>query len=135
MIEILNPLWGDLRRVFAREFQGMVVEPVTAEELRIAGEHLVSRLHEEMTQEERRFIVSVKEGNPQWDLLGVPGIENLPGVRWRLQNIRRMAPMKHREALPELHRRSANTDSAGLDRNEGSSQSLSLLFHEFENFL
>jgi hypothetical protein len=55
-----------------------------------------------MTQEERRFIVSVKEGKPQWDLLAVPGIENLPGVRWKLQNIRRMTPMKHWEALQKL---------------------------------
>ena len=81
MVELLNPNWGDLRPVFEKEFQGMVIEPVTAEELRIAGEQLVSRLHEEMTEEERRFIVSIKEGEPQWDLLGVPGIENLPGVR------------------------------------------------------
>ena len=81
MIEILNPQWGDLRPVFEREFQGMVVEPVTAEELRIAGEQLVSRLHEEMTHEERRFIVSVKEGKNQWELLGVPGTENLPAVQ------------------------------------------------------
>jgi hypothetical protein len=44
------PSRGDLRPIFGREFQGMVVEPVTAEELRIAGEQLVSRLHEEMTQ-------------------------------------------------------------------------------------
>jgi len=79
-----------------------VVEPVTAEELRIAGEQLVSRLHEEMTQGERRFIVSVKEGKPQWDLLEVPGIENLPAIRWKLQNIRRMTPMKHREAVRKL---------------------------------
>jgi len=55
-----------------------------------------------MTQEEKRFIVSVKEGKSQWDLLGVPGIENLPAVKWKLQNIRRMAPMKHREALQKL---------------------------------
>ena len=45
---------GDLRPVFEREFQGMVVEPVTAEELKSAGEQLVSRLYEEMTQEEKR---------------------------------------------------------------------------------
>ena len=102
MVELLNPHWGDLRPVFEKEFQGMVVEPVTAEELRIAGEQLVSRLHEEMTEEERRFIVSVKEGEPQWNLLGVPGIENLPGVQWKLQNMRRMAPTKHREALRKL---------------------------------
>ena len=55
-----------------------------------------------MTQEERRFIVSVKEEKPQWDLLGVSGIENLPAVRWKLQNIRRMTPAKHREALRKL---------------------------------
>jgi len=102
MVEILNPKWGALRPVFEREFQGMVVEPVTAEELRIAGEQLVSRLHEEMTQEERQFIISIKEGKPQWNLLGVPGIENLPAVQWKLQNIRRMAPMKHRKALRKL---------------------------------
>ena len=55
-----------------------------------------------MTQEERQFIVSVKEGKTQWDLLGVPGIENLPAVQWKLQNIRRMAPRKHQEALRKL---------------------------------
>jgi predicted nucleotidyltransferase component of viral defense system len=102
MIEILNPQWSDLRPVFEREFQGMVVEPVTAEELKIAGEQLVSRLHEEMTQGERRFILSVKYGKPQWDLLEVPGVESLPAIRWKLQNIRRMAPMKHREAVRKL---------------------------------
>jgi hypothetical protein len=80
----------------------MVVEPVTAEELRIAGEQLVSRLHEEMTQEERQFIISIKEGKPQWDLLGVPGIENLPAVKWKLLNIGRMTHGKHREALRKL---------------------------------
>ena len=99
------------------------------------GEQWLSRIHEELTREERLFIVSIKEGKPQWDLPGIPGIEDLPAVQWKLQNIHRMTPMKHRQALPELHRCSANTDSAGLDRHEGSSQSLSLLFHEFENFL
>jgi hypothetical protein len=55
-----------------------------------------------MTQEERRFIVSIKEGKPQWDMLGVPEIENLPAIQWKLQNIRRMTPTKHREALQKL---------------------------------
>jgi predicted nucleotidyltransferase component of viral defense system len=102
MVEILNPQWGDLRPVFEREFQGMVAEPVTPEELRIAGEQLVSRLRKEMSQEERKFIVSVKEGKPQWNLLGLPGIENLPAVQWKLLNIGRMTPKRHREALQKL---------------------------------
>jgi hypothetical protein len=102
MIEILNPNWGDLRPVFEKEFQWMVWESVTVEELRSAGEKLVSRLQREMTQEEREFIVSVKEGKPEWSLLGIPGIENLPGVQWKLQNIHRMTPAKHQEALKKL---------------------------------
>jgi hypothetical protein len=102
MVEILNPQWGDLRPVFEREFQGMVVDPVTPDELRSIGEQLVSRLRKEMTQEEGQFIVSVKEENPQWNLLGVPGIENLPAVQWKLLNIGRMTPVKHREALRKL---------------------------------
>jgi predicted nucleotidyltransferase component of viral defense system len=102
IVEILNPQWGDLRPVFEREFQEMVVEPVTPEELRTIGEQLVSRLRKDMTQEERQFIVSIKEGKPQWNLLGVPGIENLPALQWKLQNIGRMTPMKHWEALRKL---------------------------------
>jgi len=102
MVENLNPRWGDLRPVFEREFQGMVLEPVTPEELKSIGEQLVSRLRKEMTQEERQFVVSVKEGNPQWNLLGVPGIENLPAVQWKLLNVGRMTRGKHWEALRKL---------------------------------
>jgi len=100
--ELLRPIWGDIRPIFEKEFQGMVVEPVTVEELRSVGEQLVYRLHGEMTREERGFIVSVKEGKPEWNLLGVPGIENLPGVQWKLQNIHRMTPMKRQKALKKL---------------------------------
>jgi hypothetical protein len=72
---------------------------VTPEELRTIGEQLVSRLRKEMTQDERQFIVSVKEGKPQRDLLGVPGIESLPAVQWKLLNIGRMTQGKHRDYL------------------------------------
>lgn len=102
MIEILNPHWAGLQAIFEREFQGMVVEPVTAEELKVAGEQLVARLREEMTPEEKRFIVSVKKGEPDWNLLGIPGIEKLPAIQWKLQNIRQMDPKKHREAVRKL---------------------------------
>jgi hypothetical protein len=47
----------------------------------------------------RWFIISVMEGEPQWNLLGVPGIEDLPGIQLKLQNIHEMAPTGHPEAL------------------------------------
>ena len=47
-------------------------------------------------------IGSIKEGKPQWDMLGVPGIETLPVVQFEFQTIRRITPAKHPEALRKL---------------------------------
>ena len=88
--------------IFEKEFKGMVVEPATVSDLMDTAERLVSWLRTEMTEGERRFILSVKKGKPEWSLLGLPGIEHLPAVQWKLQNIRRMKPTKHREAVQRL---------------------------------
>jgi len=55
-----------------------------------------------LTVAEKQFIVSVKEGTPQWELIGVEGIENLPAVRWKLLNIGRMSQSKHKKAVRKL---------------------------------
>jgi len=34
--------------------------------------------------------------------LGLPGIENLPAIKWKLLNIGRMKPAKHQEAIQRL---------------------------------
>ena len=52
--------------------------------------------------EEKLFLVSVKEGAPRWDLLGLEGVENLPAVKWKLLNIGKMEPSKHRDAVRKL---------------------------------
>ena len=51
---------------------------------------------------ERRFIVSMKQGQPVWDLLGLEGIKDLPAVKWKLLNISKMDPTKHRKAVHKL---------------------------------
>ncbi len=57
---------------------------------------------ESLTIEEKQFILSIKEGNPRWELLGIEGIENLPAVKWKLLNIARMSPRKHKKAVQKL---------------------------------
>jgi hypothetical protein len=37
-----------------------------------------------MPADHRRFLLSIKSGAPEWALLGLPGAESLPAVRWRL---------------------------------------------------
>jgi predicted nucleotidyltransferase component of viral defense system len=102
MVEVLNPGFTDIRPVFETEFQGMTLEEVTCEALGKTREELVSMIAGELTIPEKQFLVSVKEGMPQWDLIGIEGVENLPAVKWKLLNIGRMSPSKHKKAVQKL---------------------------------
>lgn len=102
MIEILNPIFMDIRTVFETEFEGLIAESVVCEDLSATRKRLVSMILSELTTQEKEFIVSVKEGAPKWELLGLEGIEHLPAVRWKLLNIGKMKPSKHKEAVRKL---------------------------------
>lgn len=102
MYEILRPGLMDIRPSFEKDFRAMVADAISCEDLCETRDRLVERVSSELTLEERRFIVSVKEGRPRWDLFGVPGIADLPAVKWKLVNISRMDRAKHTDALRRL---------------------------------
>jgi predicted nucleotidyltransferase component of viral defense system len=102
MVEVLNPGFVDIRPVFESEFQGMTLEHVSCEDLEKTREKLVSMIAADLTVEEKQFIVSVKEGMPRWDLIGIEGVENLPAIKWKLLNIGRMNSSKHKKAVSKL---------------------------------
>jgi predicted nucleotidyltransferase component of viral defense system len=102
IFEVLNPNPTDIRPIFEKEFRGLVREPVTCEQLTETRQQLIESISADLTVEEKQFIVSVKEGRPQWDLLGLEGVEKLPAVRWKLLNIAKIDPEKHRKAVRTL---------------------------------
>ena len=102
ILEILNPSIVDIRGTFEKEFRGMVLEPVTCELLEEERRRLFEEIKTGLTDEEKFFIVSMKEGKPRWDLISLAGIELLPALRWKLLNIEKMTPRKHKEALRRL---------------------------------
>jgi len=102
MVEVLNPGFVDIRPVFETEFQGMTLEQVSCEDMEKTREELASMITGDLTVEEKKFIVSVKEGVPRWDLIEIEGVENLPAVKWKLLNIGRMSPSKHKKAVRKL---------------------------------
>lgn len=102
MVELLNPGFGDIRSVFETEFRDMADEEVTCEALEETRKELVARIASDLTLPERQFILSVKEGKSQWDLIGLDGVQNLPAVQWKLLNIGRMAQVKHQQAVSKL---------------------------------
>jgi len=102
MVEILSPQPKHIRDIFEKEFKSMLVENITVETLEMTRDKLVETLRQELAPDERRFILSVKQGQPRWDLLELEGIKDLPAIKWKLLNIERMAPSKHQKALGKL---------------------------------
>ena len=102
MAELISPRQKDISEIFEKEFKGMIAESITFEALETTRHELVAILQEKLTPDERRFIVSIKQGQPVWDLLELEGIQDLPAVKWKLLNISIMDPTKHQTAVHKL---------------------------------
>ena len=104
MHELLDPTRKDVRRIYENEFSGMAVDEVSYDELIAARETLVETLRKELTNDEREFLVSLKAGQPKWNLIGIEGLEKLPAVQWKLTNIKKIPAKKQKELLAKLRR-------------------------------
>ena len=100
--ELLNPRFKDIQSVFANEFEGMTKEPVLLSVLELTREKLVNWVMDSLTAPEKEFLLSFKKRHPQWNLLGIEGVENMPAVQWKLKNLAGMEQSKHRESLRKL---------------------------------
>jgi hypothetical protein len=82
----------------------MTEEPVTLEALYDAREALIAEVVGKMPAEHRRFLLSFKTGEPDWDLLGVPWAAKLPAVRWKIDNLAKLAEGRCEKLLSDLRR-------------------------------
>jgi hypothetical protein len=88
--EVLFPSLRDIRQEFEHNFTGMTAEPIELEALLAARERMVRELQQDLSADERPFLLSLVAAEPEWPLLGVPHLEQLPGLRWKLQNLERL---------------------------------------------
>lgn len=102
MAEVLAPQRKFISDEFLRGFQGMTAEPVSLDELTRARESLIDIAVGKMPQPHRRFLVSFERGQPDWQLLGVPAAHDLPAIRWRQQNLDKMAATERAQLVSQL---------------------------------
>ncbi len=102
MNELLSPIWKDISQTFDDDFQGMTTDPITLTELLIARDQMLQAIKAGLTANEKQFLISLKMGEPDWQLLGLKGIEDLPGVQWKLLNIKKMGRQKRDEGIAKL---------------------------------
>jgi predicted nucleotidyltransferase component of viral defense system len=88
--EVLFPSLRDIRQEFEHNFNGMTVQPVELDALLATRERMMIELQQGLTADERRFLLSLVAAEPEWALLDIPHIDQLPGLRWKLRNLERL---------------------------------------------
>ncbi len=89
--EVLFPALRDLRQDYERTFKGMTAETIELDELLAARARLIEELPRALDADERAFLLSLVSNEPQWNLLDVDHLQELPGIRWKLRNLEQLA--------------------------------------------
>lgn len=85
--EVLSPQLRNIEYDYEHGFEGMTEEPVRLADLLDTRARLVEELRDGLDADERRFLTSIVANQPDWSALGIPHLQHLPAIRWKLQNL------------------------------------------------
>jgi predicted nucleotidyltransferase component of viral defense system len=102
MSEVLAPRLKSIEPEYKTQFQGMSVNPVRLEDLVEVQHELGPQLRGALTDDERAFLVSIQQGEPEWERMRIGHLRDLPALQWKLLNVARMTPLKRRQAVAKL---------------------------------
>lgn len=100
--EVIKPNFQDQRSAHANQFAGMSDEAFSYEDFEETRASLVETVNAALNQNDKAFLLSVKEVNPDWNIYD---FQRFPSINWKLQNLQKLKtknPEKHREQLERL---------------------------------
>jgi len=100
--ELLAPKPNPIEELFANHFSGMTERPIDLAELEATRIRLFEWAATSLTESERRFLLSIKQGDPDWELLPFKDLDRWPAIQWKLHNARQMSARRHKTALTRL---------------------------------
>ena len=101
---LLDPVLRDISRDFEQNFVGMTAEDITLDVLLETRDALIADVVSNMPEVHKVFLRSFYRRQPEWALLGVEGVENLPAVRWRELNLDKSGAGTCEEILRKLEK-------------------------------
>ena len=103
--ELVRPSLAVLQEAFVKEFEGMTTQPVSLDELKTAREQMTADLLARLDDKAMRFLLSLHDGEPDFETIGLPQAADLPAVRWKILNLEKLKarnPEKHAEQRREI---------------------------------
>ena len=91
--ESFAPSLIDQRSAMANQFDGMTDIPFTYEEFEQTRSKLIEDINALMTDEDKRFLVSFENGDPQWAGYEFEYFKEFPSVKWKLMNLAKLSKL------------------------------------------
>lgn len=82
----------------------MAYERLDIERVQETLPELVVQIHKALNDNDRLFLLDLKQGNADWKKFPLPEAQISPVVQWKLLNLERMAPDKRRKAAHKLEK-------------------------------
>ena len=110
--EVLFGTDKDISTSYANNFVGMTFEKSPSLEMLVdIRARLRADIAQRLTEKHRDFLIGLAEANPDWSLLDCEHAESLPGLRWKLLNLK-----KFQKNRPSDFAKQAETLKSLLDR-------------------
>ena len=84
------------------QFAGMSAEEFTYQHYEETRTALLKAIHSNLTDEDKKFILSLKELKPDWEIYN---FEKFPNIVWKLENLQKLKknnPEKHQALYTKL---------------------------------
>ena len=102
--EVLAPREKDISRTYEDQFEGMATVPVTLDQLTATRARLREELSRKLTTRQKNFLLSLVRAEPDWSLLDCQHVSELPGIQWKLLNIRKFRDQKPEGFAEQIRR-------------------------------
>jgi hypothetical protein len=105
--EILKPNFHDETHAFDHQFKGMAKLDFSYQDYDKTRQHLVTEINSILSNNDKKLLLSIKSGEPDWSLNPITKLKDLPAIKWKLHNIQKLKsenPQRHKELLSELEK-------------------------------
>lgn len=105
IVESLQPNAINQTEALENQFEGMSDTPFSYAEYEAARHNLIQLVNNSFTITDKEFLLSLEDGEPNWEKCCAGDLSSYPSVKWKLQNISKLKksnPQKHKEGLEKL---------------------------------
>jgi len=103
--ELLSPILKDQKSAFDNQFAGMTEVEFTYEDYEQTRATLLETIRKRLSDDDKKFLQSFENGEPEWDLFPHSVLKDLPAIKWKLINIRKLKktnPKKYNQMIKNL---------------------------------